>query len=59
MFYFFWAGSIGTGRCQVATCGRNSTCLLETVAEAEVKPGDVASTVMVPVALLVWTKAMQ
>src|ERR1019366_8241021 len=39
---------LGMGLCQTATCGRSSTCLLETIAVADVSPGDTASTVLVP-----------
>ncbi len=41
-------GPIGTSRSQTATCGRSATCFAAIVTLAEVSPGDVASTVMLP-----------
>ena len=38
----------GTSRFQVATCGRSATSFAAIVTLADVSPGDVASTVMLP-----------
>ena len=39
---------IGTSRSQTATCGRSATSFAAIVMVAEVSPGDVAPTVMLP-----------
>src|SRR6266566_1001772 len=49
----------GTSRCHTATCGRSFTGLATMVADAEARPGDVASTVMFPAVFEDCTSAMQ
>src|ERR1019366_6992441 len=49
----------GTSRSQTATCGRSLTAFAEMVTLAGVNPGELASTVRFPAALVDCTRAMQ